>query len=147
MSFATGREFAPAHPFIQRTLSLMLVSGLLLAAGTHLAVAVDHGPSVFAALSLTAAIAQCVLGVAVLLRPSPFVYQSSIFLSLTLMQLYALNVVVGLPPIIAHTHLEGTHALFGITLALPNRVDAQGIVAQCAQLATVFSGAFLDDPD
>lgn len=147
MSFVTGSEVAPAHSFVRRTLSLALVSGLLLAAGTHLAVAVDHGLSVFAALSLGAAIVQCLLAAAVVLRPSTFVYQSSIFLSLTLMQLYVLNVVFGLPPLIAHTHFEGTHTLFGITLASPNRVDTQGLIAQCAQLITVLSAAFLDNPD
>jgi hypothetical protein len=110
-------------------------------------VAVDHGVSVFAALSLCAAVAQCLLAAAALRRPSPFVYQTCIFLSLMLMELYALNITIGLPPFIAHAHQVGTHTLLGITLATPSAVDAQGIVAQVSQLVTVFSAAFLDSSD
>lgn len=147
MSFITGRELVPARLVIERGLAFVLASSLFVAAGTHVVVAIEHGSLVFAWLAIAAALAQCLLAAAVLLRPSPFVYQSSIFLSLMLMQLYVLNVTVGLPPLITHTHLEGTHTLFGIALTWPNRVDAQGVVAQSAQLATVFSAAFLDNPD
>jgi hypothetical protein len=147
VSFATGGEVALARPRTERALGFVLLSGLLVAAGTHLAVGVGHTGTIFGALSLGAAVAQCLLAVAVLLRPSPFVYQASIFLSLTLMQLYALNITIGLPPLMGHADLEGTHRLLGITLTLPNLVDAQGVVAQSAQLATVVSAAFLDSPD
>lgn len=147
MSFASESVVGRTRALTQRALVFALTSCLLLASGTHLAVAIDHGASVFAALALGAALAQCVLAAAVLWRPSSLVYQASIFLSLMLMQLYALNITVGLPPLIAHTHHDGTHTLLGIALAMPNAVDTQGIVAQVSQLGTVFSAAFLDTSD
>ena len=81
------------------------------------------------------------------MRPSRTVYQLSMFSSLVLMQLYALNVTVGLPPLIAHAHDADVHNLYGLTLAEPHEVDGDGMLAQGAQLATVLSATILDDQD
>lgn len=126
------------------TLNLLLAAGLFIATCAHLTIAVDHGLSVFAMLSLCAAAAQALLGMAALLRPSPHVYRASLFLTIMLIQLYVLNVTVGLPPVIAHTHIGGSHIMLGVTLAWPNSVDGQGVIALCGELVVVFCAAILE---
>ncbi|MGH2492209.1 MAG: hypothetical protein ACRDF9_11930 [Candidatus Limnocylindria bacterium] len=146
MSFATiaGRATIARSRPTRSTLSVLFAGGLFLAAWTHFTLAVDHGFSVFAMLSLSAAAAQALLGAAALMRPSPHVFRAALFLTLMLIQLYALNVTVGLPPVIAHTHVGGSHTLLGVTLAWPNSVDAQGVVTQCGQLVVVVCAAILE---
>jgi hypothetical protein len=148
MNVTVGRGYAATgHPLVARTLAALLPLGLLVAAATHVAVAIEHGVSPFAVLAATAAVAQGMLALAALTRPSRGVYQLSMLLSLVLMQLYALNITVGLPPLIAHTHDADTHVMFGLTLAEANPVEAQGLLCQGAQLVTVFAAAFLDSED
>jgi hypothetical protein len=148
MNATVSRQLArTGHPLVARSLAALLPLGLLIAAATHVSVAIEHWGTPFAVLSAGAAIAQGALAVAAFARPSGRVYQLSVLLSLVLMQLYALNITVGLPPFIAHAHDADTHVLFGLTLAEPHEVDAEGLIAQGAQLATVFSASLLDTPE
>jgi hypothetical protein len=148
MNATVGRQLAGAgHPLVARTLGALLPLGLLIAAATHFGIAIEHWGTPFAVLSAGAGIAQGALAAVAIARPSRGVYQLSMLLSLVLMQLYAINITVGLPPFIAHTHDEDTHLLFGLTLAEPNPVDAQGLIAQGGQLVTVFSASLLDTPE
>jgi hypothetical protein len=122
-------------------LRLALTATLLVGAGVHAAVGAQHLPSNFGVLSIVSAIAQLGLAIAVMLRPSPAVYLVSVVVSLVLVQLYLVNVTVGLPPVIAHTHTPGTHQLWGVTLAAPAPVDGEGILAKVAELAgAMFAG-------
>jgi len=147
MNATVGRRLAgTAHPLVARSLAALLPLGLLIAAATHIGVAFEHWGTSFAVLSAGAGIAQGALAAVAITRPSRGVYQLSMLLSLVLMQLYALNITVGLPPLIAHTHDTDSHVLFGLRLAEPNPVDAQGLIAQGSQLATVFSASLLDAP-
>ena len=137
MSIATGQRLLPvAHPAIDHT-TLTLAAGLLIAASTHLTLAVEHGASTFAVLAAIAGGAQAVLAVIAMRGGARSIAQAAMVLSLVLIQLYALNVTVGLPPVIAHTHTVGTHVVLGLTLAWPNPIDGQGLVAQFAQAVAV----------
>lgn len=100
---------------------------LLLAGGVHIDVGLDHLGSSFGALSLTIGVAQATLAAALSFRPSALMLHVVAVANLVLIQLYALNVTVGLPPVIAHTHVAGTHDVWGLTLAAPNEVDAEGL--------------------
>lgn len=137
MSVATGRRYVPiAHPAIDRA-TFALAAGLLITASTHLTLAVEHGASTFAVLAAIAGGAQAVLAVIAMRGGARSIAQAAMVLSLVLIQLYVLNVTVGLPPVIAHTHLPGTHVVLGLTLAWPNTIDGQGLVAQFAQAIAV----------
>jgi len=137
MSIATGRRLLPvAHPAIDHT-TLTLAAGLLIAASTHLTLAVEHGVSTFAVLAAIAGGAQVMLAVIAMRGGARSIAQAAMLLSLVLIQLYALNVTVGLPPVIAHTHTVGTHVVLGIALAWPNTIDGPGLVAQFAQAVAV----------
>ena len=107
---------------------------LMLAAGVHVAVGFEHAGSNFGVLSLAAGAAQGVLGALVLLRRASVTLQMTLLLNLVLVQLYALNVTVGLPPQIGHSHLGGTHEVWLLTLAWPNAVDLQGVIAILCEL-------------
>src|SRR6185295_6772839 len=114
MSIATGQRLLPvAHPAIDHT-TLALAAGLLIAASTHLTLAVEHGASTFAVLAAIAGGAQAVLAVIAMRGGARSIAQAAMVLSLVLIQLYALNVTVGLPPVIAHTHTVGTHVVLGL---------------------------------
>jgi hypothetical protein len=123
--------------------SWALGAGLLFASAVHLDLAITHAPTAFALLSLVAGVSQAALGVAAFLRPTAWAWRASVLVSLVLVQLYALNVTTGLPPLIAHTHLPGTHLVLGLTLANPNAIDLQGLVAQTGQLLAIACGALL----
>jgi hypothetical protein len=117
--------------------------GLLVAAAVHVAVGFEHFGSSFGTASFLAGAGQAMLGAAVLLGSSALALQAVIVLNLMLVQLYVLNVIVGLPPAIAHSHLGGTHTVFGLTLAWPGDIDAQGVVAQASQLASALCAVLL----
>ena len=106
---------------------------------TALAVAVglEHAGSDFGALSLAAALAQAALAAVLFTTRSRVVLQAVILLNLLFVQLYVLNVAVGLPPAIAHTHIGGTHQLWGMTLAWPGVVEWQGVLAKTTELIAV----------
>ena len=116
-------------------------ASLLLAAGIHVAVGVEHAGSAFGTLAFAAGFAQSVLGAAVLLRPTRPALGGAMLLGLVLIQLYLINVTVGLPPAIAHSHIGGTHQFLGFTLAWPGVVDAEGVIAKIAELIGVIAAA------
>jgi hypothetical protein len=124
-------------------LRLALTATLLVGAGVHAAVGVQHLPSNFGVLSILSAVVQLGLAATVTLRPSPTIYVASVVVSLVLVQLYLVNVTVGLPPVIAHTHTPGTHQLWGVTLASPAPVDGEGVVAKIVELASAVFGGLL----
>ena len=114
---------------------------MLVAAGMHVEVGLGHAGSNFGAMSLAASVAQGVLGVLVLTRRSPAVFYAIILVNLMLVQMYIVNVTVGLPPLIAHTHVPGTHQLWGVTLAMPGPFEWQGVFAKTSELIGVASAA------
>ena len=136
MTVATVRRLPVAHPAIDKA-TFALAAGLLIGASTHLTVSVEHGASTFAVLAAIAGGAQAVLAVIAMRGGARSISQVALVLSLVLIQLYVLNVTVGLPPVIAHAHLPGTHVVLGLTLAWPNTIDGQGLLAQFAQAVAV----------
>ncbi len=116
---------------------------LIVAAGLHVAVGFEHPGSNFGALALAAGAGQLLLGGAVLLRPSGWSLQLTVISGLILIQLYLVNVTVGLPPLIAHSHIGGTHQMWGFTLAWPGIIDAQGIAAKATEALSVGFAAWL----
>ena len=128
---------------VERALSIILAASLLTAGTVHLWVATEQGLSVFAVMALAAGLAQIGLALVSRVRPFEALYRWSVLLSLVLIELYLFNVTVGLPPLIAHTHAAGTHSILGVTLAMPNAIEADGQLAQAAQLVTVLAATFL----
>jgi hypothetical protein len=120
-------EAARPQRLTRQLIRLWCAFALLLAGGVHVDVGLDHLGSSFGALSLTIGVAQVTLAAVVSFRPSALVLHLVVVANLVLIQLYALNVTVGLPPVIAHTHVAGTRDVWGLTLAAPNQVDAQGL--------------------
>lgn len=125
------------RPVARERLRLALAAALLAGGGIHLAVGVQHGTSTFGHLSVLAGIAQAALAVIVLIRPSGLAFRAVTVLSLVLFQLYIVNITVGLPPLIAHSHVAGTHQLWGFTLAWPGPIDAEGALARLAEVVSV----------
>jgi hypothetical protein len=118
-----------------------LAATLLVAAGVHVVVGAQHLPSIFGDLAILSGIAQLGLAVAVMIRPSAAVYGIAVVTCLVLVQLYVVNVTLGLPLVIAHTHSAGTHQLWGATLASPAPIDGEGVLAKIAELSAVaFAG-------
>jgi hypothetical protein len=145
MSLAAGRRVAHVghSTFSDATLTAVLAAGLLVAACTHVTLAVQHGPSVFAVLTALAGAAQAALAVGALRGGAREIASPAMLLSMVLIQLYVLNVTTGLPPIIAHTHVPGTHELLAMTLAWPNTIDTQGMLAELAQAMAVTAAVLL----
>jgi hypothetical protein len=145
MSLTTDRRLLGVadHAIGDATTATALAGGLLIAACIHLTLAVEHGVSTFAALAAIAGAAQAALAVGALRGNGRSIARAAMLLSLVLIQLYVLNVTVGLPTVIAHTHVPGTHTVLGLTLALPNTIDAVGLLAQLAQGVTVVAAAGL----
>jgi hypothetical protein len=114
-----------------------LTLALLIGGDIHFIVGVQHAPSNFGILSFGAGLAQGALAVVVMLHPSRLVYRAALGLCLTLSALYFVNVTVGLPPLIAHSHVPGTHRLWGVMLAWPGPFEGQGLSTQVAQIATI----------
>lgn len=110
---------------------------LLLAGGVHMAVGLQHAGSNFGALSFAAGIAQEALGVLVFLRTADVLFRAVVILDGVLIQLYALNVTVGLPPMISHSQIGGTHQVWLFTLGWPGVVDAQGLLAIGAEIVGI----------
>lgn len=127
-------------------LRLALAATLLLGAGVHAAVGIQHSPSNFAALAVLSAFSQLGLAIGVIVRPSTIVYGTAVVVSLVLIQVYLVNVTIGLPPVIAHSHSPGTHQIFGVALAWPAPIDGEGVVAKIAELGTVVLGGLLSRP-
>lgn len=135
-------EAARPRALPQQLLRLWCALALLLAGSVHVDVGLDHLGSGFGALSLAIGVAQTTLAAAVSLRPSALVLNLVVIANLVLIQLYALNVMVGLPPVIGHTHVAGTRDVWGLTLAAPNQVDAQGLAALANEIvAAACAGA------
>jgi hypothetical protein len=111
---------------------------LLLAAGVHVSVGFDHAGSNFGTLSFLAGLVQGALGAFVLVRQnSTIALQSVLLTNLVLIQLYALNVTIGLPAQIGHSHIGGTHEVWLLTLAWPNLVDTQGVIAVVCEIVAI----------
>lgn len=145
MTLAARRHVTrfPTSTADSRPLPTLLAAGMLVAASVHVVLAIEHSASIFAALSIAVAIVQGALGAGALLHPSQTLYRACIVVSLMMIQLYVLNVTVGLPPFIAHTHVAGTHSVAGLTLAWPNSIDLPGVLAQCSQLLALFAASML----
>lgn len=124
-------------------LATICAVSLMLGAGVHLNVGATHVGSNFGTLSLLAAVAQFGLGISLYLRRTTLVVNAVLVLSLVLVQLYLLNVTVGLPPVIAHSHGGGEHVVLGYVFADPGVVDLQGASAVFTELLAVASGAAL----
>lgn len=78
-----------------------------------------------------------------MLGSSAVVLQAVVVINLMLIQLYVLNVTVGLPAPIAHSHLGGDHTVLGLTLAWPGDLDPQGVITQVAQVISVICASLL----
>ncbi len=122
-----------ARPDRAALLRLGGAGALLIAAGVHVAVGFEHAGSNFGALALAAGATQGAMAVGLMVRPSRGLLVAIAIFQLICIQLYAINVTIGLPPVIAHSHVGGTHPLFGLTLAWPGVVDAQGVLAKGAE--------------
>ena len=131
----TGRvSFPEVAPSRERR---HLCAALIVGGTVHLALVPDHWPTTFAALSAVAGLMQLAFAIAVSRAADRRVYPAIATFSLVLLQLYALDVTVGLPPAIAHAHISGTHTVFGLTLSWPNTVDLQGVVAVTSEVIAV----------
>jgi hypothetical protein len=124
-------------------LAVICAASLLFGAGIHVNVGIAHAGSNFGMLSLVAAAAQLALGLAIYLRRDSAVLSATIVLELVLLQLYAFNVTIGLPPAIAHVHSGGQHVVWGYTFALPGAVDLEGLCAVLTEIAGAASAALL----
>lgn len=116
---------------------------LLIGGGVHLAVGLQHAGSNFGALSLVAGIAQEALGVLVFLRAADAVLRAVVILNGMLIQLYALNVTVGLPPMMSHSQIGGNHEVWLFTLGWPGVVDAQGVLAITTEIVAIACAMWL----
>lgn len=119
---------------------------LYIAGGIHFVVGFEHATpgSFFGLLAIAAGALQWILGIAVFLAPSRSLYLAASLASLVLVELYVLNVTVGLPPLIAHVHTTGTHILFGYPLSLPNQIETLGLGAIAAEIGAVFCATLAD---
>lgn len=122
-----------------------LCAALLVGASIHLALVPDHWPTTFAALSALAGLMQLALAIGVWRDVDRRVYPAIATLSLVLLQLYSLDVTIGLPPAIAHAHIAGTHVVLGLTMSWPNTVDLQGVVAVTSEVIAVVTSWRMQD--
>ena len=116
---------------------------LLVGASIHVFVGFEHVGSSFGTASFLAGAAQLALAVGVLLRPSTLLLQAIVIIEIALVQLYVLNVTVGLPPAIAHSHQGGDHTILGLTLAWPGLVEMDGVIAVASQIVATVSALIL----
>lgn len=138
---SVGTADSPGIATVQ--LRLVAVGALLVAGGVHVAIGFEHAGSNFGVLALVAGLSQGALAVALIARPSRRLLAAVVVLELMLIQLYLLNVTIGLPPVIAHSHVGGTRQVFGLTLAWPGLVDAQGLIAKGAESLAVVAALAL----
>ena len=136
------RDGNGARVSVSRTRAICAVS-LLLGAFVHLNVGMSHAASNFATLSLLAAAAQFSLGLLIYLGRAGVVANAVVVLSLVLVQLYLLNVTVGLPPVIAHTHGGPDHVVWGYVFASPGAIDLAGVSEVITESVAVASAALL----
>jgi hypothetical protein len=134
---------AQAETVWSSRLRTIVSAALLLGAGLHLDLGVVHAGTNFGALSLLAAAAQLSLGIGIYLRRSDLLANLIFLLELVLLQLYLLNVTVGLPPAIAHVHAGGEHVVWGYSFALPGVVDFEGVTAVVTEVMGALSAAVL----
>lgn len=137
---ATASQVVGASDPLRAGLAFALLAG----GADHVVVSFQHGGTNFGLLTLAAGVAQAAAGIAVMIRPMPMLYRAAMVLSLILVQLYLINVTIGLPPIVAHSHVRGTHELWGLTLAWPGPVDAEGLWAKATELTAIACAAILD---
>ena len=116
---------------------------LLFGAGLHLNLGIAHAGSNFGTLSLFAAAAQLSLGVLIYLRRTGRAANAVVLLEVVLLQLYLLNVTIGLPPAIAHIHTGGEHVVWGYTFALPGVIDLEGVSAIVTEMIGAASAGVL----
>lgn len=138
-----ARSTATALDGRRARLRMICSVGLMLGAGVHLNVGITHAGSNFGTLSLLAAAAQLALGIVIYMRSAAVVANAVVLLSLVIFEIYLMNVTVGLPPAIAHVHSEGTHELWGYTLALPNAIDLEGVTAVLTEVVSAATAALL----
>ena len=126
-----------------RHLWSVLVSCLVYAGAAHIALAATHAGTSFAYLAAAAGIAQ--IGVAVVATRTlrPVVAAAAIVLALVPLELYLLNVTVGLPPLIAHSHVPVTHAVLGVAVAEPNTIELPDVIVQIVELCAASTAALL----
>jgi hypothetical protein len=121
-----------------------LAAALTAGGATHLVVGIQHGMTSFALLSLAAGALQLGLAALALESSSPIPRRIALVLALGLIALWGINVTTGLPPLIAHSHMPGTHRLGGLTLAWPGPIDVQGVVAKIAETCTAVGALLLE---
>lgn len=144
-SHAVGQtDFAPfAGRDHSQQLGRLGAGALLIAGAVHLALGFEHAGSNFGALALIAGLSQGALAVALIIRPSSGLLSVVVLLQLVLIQLYLINVTLGLPPVIAHSHIGGTHQFAGLTLAWPGVVDGRGLLGKSTEALAVVAALML----
>jgi hypothetical protein len=124
-------------------LQTLCSAALLVGAGIHVNLGIVHAGTNFGVLSMLAAAAQLSLGVGIYLRRQTVLANLTVLLELVLLQLYVLNVTLGLPSAIAHVHTGGEHVVLGYTLALPGVIDFEGVAAVITEVTGVASAALM----
>lgn len=142
-TLVTTRPARPDAAATHRMLRTICAAGLMVGAGVHLNVGLAHVGSNFGTLSLIAAAVQCALGAAIFVGRVSTVANAAVIVDLVLLQLYVLNVTIGLPPVIAHVHGDGTHVVLGYTFAQPNTVDFEGVIAAVTEITAAASASLL----
>jgi hypothetical protein len=141
---ASLREAQPHRPSFAQVAPTACALALFSAAGLHIALGLEHAGSLFGNLSVAAGMAQGALATEILRRSSgALALHAVVLLDLVLIQLYLLNVTVGLPPAIAHSHISGEREVWLITLAWPGDVDWRGVSVTAAQIASAACAAWL----
>ena len=128
---------SPRFLLSDSSLSRGLCAGLLFAGAVHVDVGISHLPTLFGVGSLVIGVVQSVAAVLATRRQDVWLWRATVVACITLVQLFAINTTLGLPPLIAHTHQPGTHAVFGMAFAYPNPLEPQGLVAQLAQALAI----------
>lgn len=143
-SLRASEQQRPAFAAIVRQTCAL---ALLVAASLHIAVGLDHAGSMFGNLSFAAGVAQGVFATRMLRRGAgALALRAVVLLNLVLIQLYLLNVTVGLPPAIAHSHESGERTVWMFTLAVPGAVEWQGALVTAAQITSAACAAWLSRP-
>jgi hypothetical protein len=139
-SAARGIDLGSSNDLPRHFLAAALTAG----GATHLVVGAQHGATSFALLSLAAGALQLGLAALALESSSRIPRRIALVLALGLIALWTINVTTGVPPLIAHSHIAGTHQLGGLTLAWPGPIDVQGVVAKIAETCTAVGALLLE---
>ena len=114
----------------------------LMAGGLHVIVGIEHlssSSSSFGLLAIAAGLIQTVLGaVLILRRPTAGRLRTVVVVNALIVQLYLLNITVGLPPAIAHSHIAGSHTVLVFTLAWPGPIEWQGLLTLACEGLVLF---------